>query len=81
MVMKTLHRMLVDQSPTGEREVAHTCAKQAIQPGQLTGHADRGAAMTSKPVALLLADLASPRPIVATRSPTTIRFPKPSSRP
>jgi putative transposase len=31
--------------------------KQAIQPGQLTVHADRGSSMTSKPVALLLADL------------------------
>jgi putative transposase len=30
---------------------------QGITPGQLTVHADRGAAMTSKPVALLLADL------------------------
>jgi len=31
--------------------------KQSIQPGQLTVHADRGSSMTSKPVALLLADL------------------------
>lgn len=34
-----------------------TCAKQAIRPGQLTLHADRGSSMKSKPVALLLADL------------------------
>src|SRR2546422_11645089 len=34
-----------------------SCERQKIQPGQLTVHADRGAAMTSKPVALLLADL------------------------
>jgi putative transposase len=34
-----------------------TCDKQGIQPGQLTIHADRGSSMTSKPVALLLADL------------------------
>lgn len=40
-----------------EHLIAETCAKQAIRPGQLTVHADRGAAMTSKPVALLLADL------------------------
>jgi putative transposase len=40
-----------------ERLIAETCAKQGIVPGQLTVHADRGAAMTSKPVALLLADL------------------------
>jgi putative transposase len=34
-----------------------TCAREAITPGQLTVHADRGSSMTSKPVALLLADL------------------------
>jgi putative transposase len=33
------------------------CGRQDIDPGQLTIHADRGPAMTSKPVALLLADL------------------------
>lgn len=37
--------------------IAETCARQAIQPGQLTIHADRGSSMTSKPVAFLLADL------------------------
>jgi len=40
-----------------ERLIAETCAKHAIPPGQLTIHADRGGAMRSKPVALLLADL------------------------
>jgi putative transposase len=39
------------------RLIAETCAKQGIVPGQLTLHADRGGAMRSKPVALLLADL------------------------
>ena len=39
------------------RLIAETCAKHAILPGQLTLHADRGASMRSKPVALLLADL------------------------
>jgi len=34
-----------------------TCQRQGITPGQLTLHADRGASMRSKPVALLLADL------------------------
>ena len=34
-----------------------TCDKQGIRPGQCTIHADRGSRMTSKPVALLLADL------------------------
>ena len=40
-----------------EQLIAESCERQKIQPGQLTVHADRGAAMTSKPVALLLADL------------------------
>jgi putative transposase len=39
------------------RLIADTCGKQAIQPGQLTIHADRGSSMTSKPVAFLMADL------------------------
>ena len=34
-----------------------TCARERIEPGALTLHADRGAAMTSKPVAFLLAEL------------------------
>lgn len=37
--------------------ILSTCIKQAIQPGQLTLHADRGSSMKSKPVALLLGDL------------------------
>jgi putative transposase len=37
--------------------IAETCAKQGIVPGQLTLHADRGSAMKSRSVALLLADL------------------------
>jgi len=37
--------------------VMQTCAKQKIPLGQLTLHADRGSAMISKPLALLLADL------------------------
>jgi len=37
--------------------IAETCEKQEIVPGQLNIHADRGSSMTSKPVALLLADL------------------------
>ena len=34
-----------------------TCARQRIEAGQLTLHADRGSSMTSKTVAFLLADL------------------------
>lgn len=37
--------------------ISETCTRQAIQPGQLTIHADRGSSMTSKSVALLMADL------------------------
>jgi putative transposase len=37
--------------------IAATCDKEAIPRGQLTLHADRGASMRSKPVAMLLADL------------------------
>jgi putative transposase len=40
-----------------ERLIEETCTKQGIPPGQLTIHADRGAAMTSKAVALLFSDL------------------------
>jgi putative transposase len=40
-----------------KRLIADTCDKQRIVPGQLTLHADRGTSMTSKPVALLMADL------------------------
>jgi len=40
-----------------ERLLADTLAAQGVEPGQLTVHADRGTSMTSKPVALLLADL------------------------
>jgi putative transposase len=40
-----------------ERLIEETAAKEGIEPGQLTLHADRGTSMRSKPVALLLADL------------------------
>ena len=40
-----------------EQLIAETCAKQEVEPDQLTLHADRGSSMTSKTVALLLADL------------------------
>jgi putative transposase len=40
-----------------ERLISDTLRKQRIRPDQLTIHADRGTSMTSKPVALLLADL------------------------
>ena len=37
--------------------IAETCARQGIEKGRLTIHADRGSSMTSKPVAFLMADL------------------------
>jgi putative transposase len=40
-----------------EKLIAATCEKQGIARGRLSIHADRGSSMTSKPVALLLADL------------------------
>jgi len=46
-----------EQAALAERLIAETTAKQHIPAGQLTLHADRGTAMTSKPVAWLLADL------------------------
>ena len=46
-----------ESAALAERLIAETCQKQAIQPNQLSIHADRGSSMTSKPVAFLLADL------------------------
>ena len=48
---------LGESAALAEELIADTFAKQRIRPGQLTIHADRGSSMTSKPVALLLADL------------------------
>jgi putative transposase len=51
--------MVAGRESAGLAEVLirQTCAKQGIRADQLTIHADRGSSMTSKPVALLLADL------------------------
>jgi putative transposase len=46
-----------ESAALAEELIAETCARQGIQPNQLTIHAERGSSMTSKPVALLLADL------------------------
>jgi putative transposase len=46
-----------ESAALAERLISGTCAKQGITRGQLSIHADRGSSMTSKPVALLLADL------------------------
>jgi putative transposase len=46
-----------ERASLAERLLADTIAKQAVARQQLTIHADRGAAMASRPVAFLLADL------------------------
>ena len=53
--------------------IEESCEKQSIDPGQLIIHSDRGPSMTSKPVALLLADLgvtkSHSRPYVSNDNP------------
>ena len=53
--------------------IGQAAEQQQIEPGQLTVHADRGTAMTSKPVAFLLADLGvlktHSRPYTSTDNP------------
>lgn len=46
-----------ESATLAEKLIAETCHRQNVEPGRLTVHADRGAAMTSKQVAHLLADL------------------------
>jgi len=46
-----------ESATLAKKLIAESVRKQAIERGQLTVHADRGSSMTSKPVALLLADL------------------------
>ena len=46
-----------ESAELAKKLIEESCEKQHIQPSQLTLHADRGSAMRSKPVALLLADL------------------------
>jgi putative transposase len=46
-----------ESADLAQQLIEDSCEKQSIAPGQLTLHADRGSSMTSKSVALLLADL------------------------
>jgi putative transposase len=46
-----------ESSALAEWLIADTVAREGIEPGTLTIHADRGSSMASRPVALLLADL------------------------
>ncbi len=46
-----------ESATLAKKLISETCAKQGIELGQLTLHADRGPSMKSKALALLLADL------------------------
>ena len=46
-----------ESNTLAKKLIVESCARQRIEPEQLTLHADRGSSMKSKPVALLLADL------------------------
>ena len=46
-----------DSATLAQRLIQQTCERQGVEKGTLTIHADRGAAMIAKAVALLLADL------------------------
>ncbi len=46
-----------ESAELAEQLIAETCAKQGVERDQLTIHADNGAAMTAKSVAVLMADL------------------------
>jgi len=62
-----------ESARVAEQLIAQAMAQHQIAPGQLTVHADRGSAMTSKPVAFLLADLGvtktHSRPYTSTDNP------------
>ncbi len=62
-----------ESAALAETLISESCERQGITPGQLGVHADRGVAMTSKPVALVLADLgvtkAHSRPHVSNDNP------------
>jgi len=62
-----------ESATLAERLISETCDKQEITPDQLTIHADRGASMRSKTVALLLSDLgvvkSHSRPYVSNDNP------------
>jgi putative transposase len=47
----------LESASLAKQLIAESCAKQGIEPDQLILHADRGSSMTSKTVALFLADL------------------------
>ncbi len=62
-----------ESASVAEALIAQAACQQQIEPGTLTVHADRGSSMTSKPVALLLAELGvaktHSRPYTSTDNP------------
>jgi hypothetical protein len=70
-----------ETGPLAEQLITDTLSKQHIGRDELTIHADRGSSMTSKPVALLLADPVSRR-VTTGRTPPrpTTRTPRRTSR-
>ena len=62
-----------ESATVAEQLIAQAVEQQKVTRGQLTVHADRGSSMTSKPVALLLADLGvtktHSRPYTSTDNP------------
>lgn len=46
-----------ESATLAKKLIGETCAREGIEPGQLTVHADRGSSMRSKCLALMLADL------------------------
>lgn len=62
-----------EKSALAKKLIEQSCEKQGIQQDQLIIHSDRGPSMTSKPVALLLADLgvtkSHSRPYVSNDNP------------
>jgi putative transposase len=47
----------VENATLAKKLITETCSREGIVPSQLTLHADRGSAMTSRSFAFLLADL------------------------
>lgn len=47
----------MESATLAKKLIAESCRREGIEPSRLTLHADRGSSMTSKSVALLLADL------------------------
>jgi putative transposase len=70
-----------ESAAPAEKLIADTAAKQHISRGQLTLHADRGSSMTSRPVALPLADFGVTQSHCRPGSVTATRSPKRSSKP